>query len=416
VADGTPCDDGSSCTTEENCLAGTCGAKVNLCQCQTTSDCAGKEDSNKCNGTLYCDKSGPLFACKVNPASVVQCPKPANVCQVAACDAASGACTTANAADGTACSDGNAATVGDSCQAGTCSPGAVTAECNADSDCAGKEDGNFCNGVLFCNKAEQKCQLNPKTIVTCPTVDDSTCAQNQCVPSTGLCQLKAVTDGTVCEDGNKCTAGDVCVQGQCQASADTCLCKSDSDCNAQDDGNLCNGKLYCDLQTNQCVLNPATVVYCSPALDSDCAHNQCDPKVGTCAMVPTLDGSACDDDNSCTEGEACIHGDCVGTQICACLTDTDCEDDGDLCNGTLYCDKKAGQCAVNPATVKKCPTAADTACAKNVCQPDTGACEMVAQFTGAACEADGNPLHQERLLRGRRLYCRQQRLRLPDRR
>jgi len=393
VQEGADCDDGNSCTTGESCSAGKCAPLANLCQCQNNSDCSQFDDGNACNGQLYCDKSGPAFQCQINPASVVSCPKPSNPCQVSACDASAGSCKLGNAPDGTACTDNNPSTIGDVCSAGQCQPGVSVGQCQADSDCAKFEDGDFCNGVLFCNKATQLCQLNPKTVVNCPSVDNTTCAQNQCEPTSGLCKMSAIAEKLPCDDGNICTVGEVCLQGTCTASADTCQCNSDLDCVAQDDGNLCNGTLYCDLGSGQCKLNPATVVNCPTVNDSVCAQNQCVPKSGACALTPNQNGLACEDGNPCTEGEACVDGQCKGTLVCACQEDVDCagQEDGNLCNGTLYCNKKQGKCEVNPATVKVCPTAIDTPCEQTVCEPASGSCVKQAAFTGAKCDADGNP-------------------------
>ncbi len=392
-ADATACDDGNACTKGEACSDGVCKATVNTCQCAIAADCLPYDDGNACNGTLYCDTSALPFTCKVNPASVVSCPKPASACQTAACDAKTGACKLADAADGTACDDGNDKTVGDACKAGACVPGTSIAQCKADTDCAKFEDGDFCNGTLFCNAQTGLCQHNPATVVQCPTVDDTACRKNVCQPKTGLCALIPVAEGLACEDSNACTVGEVCKAGACTPSADLCQCQQDSDCAAKDDGNLCNGTLFCNKQKGTCELAPNTVVTCSKAGDTACSTNQCAPKTGKCAMLAAPDLLPCDDGDSCTKDEVCVGGSCAGEKICACQADADCanQEDGNLCNGTLYCNKLKGACEVNPATIKLCPTAGDTTCSKNACEPSSGACKMQPAFNGAACDADGNP-------------------------
>ena len=82
VAGGTTCDDGNACTTGDSCQGG---------------QCAGD--------------------------AATICPAATDPCQVAACDPASGACTTVLAPNGTACSGGNFCTVGESCTAGVCGGG-----------------------------------------------------------------------------------------------------------------------------------------------------------------------------------------------------------------------------------------------------------------------------------------------------
>ena len=57
-------------------------------------------------------------------------------------------------------------------------------ECVKNADCAKFEDGDLCNGTLYCNKANGKCELNPATVVTCTGVYDTQCAKNVCDPAT----------------------------------------------------------------------------------------------------------------------------------------------------------------------------------------------------------------------------------------
>ena len=396
ASDGKPCDDGNPCSLAETCQSGACKAPVNTCACQVAADCIGSDDGNPCNGTLYCDTSALPYSCKVNPASVVVCNAKVGPCQTTACDSKSGACAPLPAKDGLACEDGVATTVGDTCQAGKCQPGVSTAQCSGDADCAKLEDGDICNGVLFCNKQTSKCELNPATVVSCPSVDDTQCAKTLCQPKTGLCALTALAGSPACDDGNPCTKGDHCQDGGCQSSANTCQCQKDADCAGKEDGDQCNGTLFCDKPTGQCQVNPATVKTCPSVADTSCSKAVCLPKTGQCEQKPLPDLVGCDDGSPCTDADACQAGACVGTKVCACQVDADCEgqDDGDLCNGTLYCNKKSNSCEVNPATVKVCPSVDDSACQQSKCQPKTGQCALTATSNGVSCDADGNPCTQ----------------------
>ena len=87
------------------------------------------------------------------------------------------------------CDDGNGCTTGDVCNAGKCSSGTNTCGCNQTSDCASKEDGNLCNGTLFCDKSSlpYQCKVNPATIVACDGSGDTSCRQNLCQTATGDC-------------------------------------------------------------------------------------------------------------------------------------------------------------------------------------------------------------------------------------
>ncbi|MBI5608319.1 MAG: hypothetical protein HY902_05510, partial [Deltaproteobacteria bacterium] len=318
------------------------------------------------------------------------CPAPAQDCQEPTCSA--GQCGSQAAADFSPCSDKNAATTGDYCKSGVCIAGAVTVACTKQADCAKYEDGDECNGTLFCHQVLMQCQINPATVVTCPTASDTTCQKSICNPSTGQCQLTPQNELMPCEDGNLCTAGEACQAGTCAAtaSADVCACKKDADCSDWEDGNLCNGTMYCDLAAKVCKVNPATVKLCPPLTNHPCAAAVCEPATGKCATKPVLDGTPCEADNTlCTPKDACVSGVCVESpNVCDCTQDADCaaKEDGDLCNGTLYCDKQVGQCVVNPATLVTCPAAKNTACAHNTCDPKTGQCGLVESPTGTPCD------------------------------
>lgn len=320
-----------------------------------------------------------------------QCPAATGPCQTAVC--LSGSCTVTASADGSPCSDGIECTKNDSCAAGKCVFGTNTCQCLKDADCANKEDGNFCNGTLYCDTVSHTCLTNPATAVSCPSVDDTDCVKNTCQPKTGICQLSSVKDNTACDDGDECTLSEVCKAGSCVSPASKCACKVNADCIAQDDKNQCNGTLYCDVLSGSCKTNPATVVTCAGD-DTACTKNTCDPATGQCQPKPVPDNLSCDDGNPCTAPGSCKLGQCIqGADICPCSIDSDCAklEDGNLCNGKLYCDKVGQQCRVNPNTVILCPTVNDGPCKSNQCQPKTGTCLMVLATAKIVCDADGNP-------------------------
>ncbi|MBI5611393.1 MAG: hypothetical protein HY902_21150, partial [Deltaproteobacteria bacterium] len=403
--DGTPCSDSDPCTVNESCAGGTCTASPNqadnLCDCYNSKDCEKYDDKKLCNGQMYCDTSVAPFKCKLNMAPAAKCdllpPKPCfeHVCAEVlgpAGESTSTTCVTV-ASQGGSCDDGNKMTTGDYCSAGKCMPGTYTAPCKVTADCAVYEDGDLCNGTLFCNQAKAECQWNPATELVCPTVDNSVCGTTVCEPKTGKCVMKFAPLGTPCEDGVACTTGETCVQGDCEPSANTCPCAQDSDCASKEDGDVCNGTLYCDKVSGTCKLNPKTVVTCPTAQDTACKKNACNPATGVCAMANVATGTDCDDGNSCTLNESCQAGQCLAgpVNVCECMADVDCvkKEDGNLCNGTLYCNKAAGTCQVNPATVVKCATVDDTNCAAAKCNPISGKCGLVPVPNDTACD-DGN--------------------------
>ena len=401
VDKGTSCDDGDACTGGDACDgAGQCAAgATELCECQVDGDCAPKDDGNPCNGTLYCDKTTSTFTCKLNPATVVKCPDVDWLpCKVSACAPVSGLCTIADAPENSACSDGQPCTTGDVCQKGACAPGTNTCACQTDADCAKHDDGDLCNGVHFCDKQTGTCRHNPATVVSCPSVDDTACVRNLCSAKTGKCGAVAVNNKGACDDDDPCTSGDACQQGLCRAGVFTCPCAVDADCANKEDGDLCNGTLICVVASDgkRCLLNPATKVVCPTVNDTACARNRCAPKTGVCGVVSIPDGATCDaDGNACTEVDTCKAGACVADDnSCECQQTADCAklDDGDPCNGALYCDKTTSKptCRVNPATLYVCKTAGDTGCTRNACQAKDGACKPTALSDNSACD-DGNP-------------------------
>ncbi len=429
--ENAPCDDGESCTVGDLCKAGQCHTGQNGCGCGKDGDCAAFDDGNPCNGKWFCDASVSPTVCAPTKGSQVTCPPSDSLCTANLCNAVSGACELTATNDGGACEDGKVCTSGDhcasgeclpgkdecpckknsdcsddgdpctggdSCSNGQCAPGVNTCGCQTDAECQKFDDGNLCNGALYCNKAVQphQCQVNPATVVVCPSADDTACAQNNCDPGSGKCAVQLAKDGSTCDDDNPGTQGDACATGKCAGPTNICPCTSNTQCAAKDDGNLCNGSLFCDKSKlpYQCNLNPATVIKCSTLQDNSCQRALCTPSTGACQLAAVNEGVGCDADaNACTVGDVCTAGQCKpGTNNCPCTQDTDCKpwDDGNLCNGTLYCDKAAKACLVNPNTVVTCASAGDSTCAANSCNPSSGNCAMTPRSQGQPCDGDGN--------------------------
>jgi RHS repeat-associated protein len=128
---------GLGCTSPSQCTTGNC---VNGVCCDTTC-------TDQCHA---CNMAGSLGVCS---------PK----------------------TNGSACTDGNACTLTDTCQSGTC-----------------------VGGNLRTCQAWDQCH-----------------APGTCDSTTGRCTTPAVANGTSCNDGNSCTQGDVCSAGVCAGSV-TC--------------------------------------------------------------------------------------------------------------------------------------------------------------------------------------------------
>src|SRR5262249_4863556 len=155
------------------------------------------------------------------------------------CNPATGTCSNPSKPDGTGCSDGNACTQLDTCQAGVCvgsNPvvcGAlgVCAACNVACDPATGQcgKGTAPNGTVWGNEDPQctvpgTCQNGGCTSVPMP--DGSPCGDgNPCKVAScqsGHCMITNVPDYTVCDDGNPCTVAGMCRNGNCKTWPKAC--------------------------------------------------------------------------------------------------------------------------------------------------------------------------------------------------
>ncbi len=332
-ADGALCEDGNPCTASDTCEGGQC-AGTTVCVCESDADCASKDDGNPCNGTLYCDLASAVHACKPNPLTVIDCPAAEDTtCLKNSCDPISGSCEMKAVGLIVACDDGDPCTVGEICDQGACVGTSVCA-CQTDADCAAKDDGDLCNGTLACDNAVAPylCKPAAGSAIDCGHDGEGPCKKQDCDAKTGGCALKALPDGSACDDGEPCSHGDQCAAAQCVAGVKICQCKVDADCAAFDDGDACNGTLVCDTLASPhlCVVDPATIKGCPSDGDTDCIKNTCQTKSGACEMAPLscVDDALCTLD-SCEEGVGCKH-------LAA--------PDGLVCGSGKVC--KAGACVV----------------------------------------------------------------------
>ncbi len=418
--DGTTCDDGDKCTAPDTCKSGKCEGGANVCGCDPNKDPAVEcpdDDNDECTGVFYCDASDkdPVnWACKLNKASIIKCKETGDACRINACDAKTKKCAITFADTKTKCDDGALCTSNDICDGKGKCVGEAANCCQTDKDCASKEDGDKCNGTLYCFKATGDCKPNPATVVYCQTVDDTPCLANTCQKKSGDCEMKPVNDGKECFDGNPCTQNTECSAGKCgyiaNKSKNTCVCNADADCVAKDDDDLCNGVLYCNklhiengVLAPRCEPNPKTIVDCAQTNNKICHINVCQKATGKCEQTPEKVGASCKDGNPCTVNDACDKdAKCqAGKNTCECESDKDCSqfDDKNFCNGDLFCDKTlkddkgnpAPYCRINPKSVVHCKSAGNTQCRQELCDPGTGKCGFDSdKFEGKAC-SDGKP-------------------------
>ncbi|MBX7116613.1 MAG: hypothetical protein K1X64_19970 [Myxococcaceae bacterium] len=147
----------------------------------------------------------------------------------------------------------------------------------------------------------------------------------------GSCEYAFIT-GATCDDQNPCTITDTCDNGGCSGTPKICdtpptnVCLSGTQLKSFDKNGACQGGL--------CIYNSQTVACgaggCSngACLNDPCANVTCDVPPGDCfeaegscqngvCSYPYKNGVACNDSNTCTTGDACQSGVCIGApKVC----------------------------------------------------------------------------------------------------
>ncbi len=341
----TPCNDDDACTTKDTCAKGVCVG--------TTLDPTKPKGVGGCNDD--------------NPCTTDLC-SPANGCQ--------------NKADNAEkCDDGNPCTQGDVCAIGTCKPGTNTCACAVDADCKSKEDGNLCNGTLFCDKssAPYQCKVNPSTIVECSTANDGQCKATACDTASGKCVTTNKTNGQDCDaDKSVCTEKDACADGKCVAGGavacdDKNPCTTDA-CDAAKGCVYLPNSIGCDADGDACTVGDVCKVGTCTAgakkvcVDGNtCTADACNAADGSCNFPPAA--GSCDDGNACTVGDSCASGKCVPGPGPSCDDSNPCTKDS--------CDPIKG-CANVPDDGQKVPCYSGAPGTK-----DVGACKGGSQACAA---------------------------------
>ncbi|MEY3014862.1 MAG: extracellular matrix protein, partial [Pseudomonadota bacterium] len=364
------CNDGNACTGTDYCKAGTCtpGAAKdcddgNPCTADTCNTESGTCDHQPGNLGDPCDDKNPCTQNDVCDTGAVCIGAETNCddgegCTLDICDANTGKCYHENNS-GFTCEDGSLCTLGDACIGGACIAGKTklcddSLPCTTDS-CDAKtgncvfapntdacDDGNPCTQKDVCSAG--KCAGGDPKVCD----DGNVCTLEACDTATGKCDGKFAADNVLCEDGDACSAGDACKQGVCTAGP----------------------KPYCDDGNN-------------------CTDDGCDAATGKCVATPNK--AACDDGNPCTAGDICSAGSCTsGKSTCECEQTSDCasKEDGNLCNGTLVCNKQTNTCEVDVNSIVVCDPAKNTPCVSFACSVKSGVCEPTVKPDDAACEAD----------------------------
>lgn len=264
---------------------------------------------------------------------------PSNPCEV--CDVATSRTQWSNAPANTTCDDGDACTVMDQCQMGTCQ--GQTKDCDDGLSCT-SDSCNSDNGGSCEHTVTTGCLIDGNTCVAAGDAQPgSPCMV--CDPNQSTTSYVAASPGASCDDGVFCNGVDTCdAQGQCQsagqrdcrawmieqdredeatcATAFTCLesvdqCQVDS---TQADGTNCSDGDMCTSGDRcvQGVCTPMNTKTC-PSNTAPCTENVCNPDTGMCESSQLPDNTTCDNGNDC-EKSACQGGTCQKTG------DVDCED------------------------------------------------------------------------------------------
>ena len=346
--EGTESTEGEDCSDQDVCTEGD-GCANGECKATTQTDC---EDNNPCTDD-FCD---PVEGCYAQ-------------------------------FNDDPCDDDNECTEGDRCDGGNCVSGeTLTCDCAFDSDCAGYNDEDLCNGVLHCH--EGFCIINPVTVVDCPESENQ-CLVTSCAPETGECNEGFVEDGEECDDGLDCTSDDQCLEGECVGELLACddgnpctddTCDDEAGCvnepadNDCDDGNACTSPDYC--LEGVCV---GDTLDCEDG--NPCTSNSCLPADGCQSEV--VEG-ACDDGDACTVDDVCDGAVCSGEPAV-------CEDDGNFCTND-YCDPELG--CVNEPNDLPCdddnPCTTGDTCTNAECLPGETLfdCNDYTPCTTDSCDVD----------------------------
>ena len=337
IDDGA-CDDANSCTVD------VCMVAKAACVHDLAQDASACSDDNPCTLTDGCLAGACQSGSKKNCDDGI-------ACTYDTCKTLDGTCQPIAMGNGTPCDDGDKCTSPDACQLGLCQSPIATV-CNDSKPCTVE----VCDPKLGCTYTNLANALPCDDLSLCTTgeactngacigkkkvcVDGLACTTDNCDGATGSCVFTAFIEGAACDDGSKCTQGEVCQTGACSGGE---------------------------------------VLTCTDA--NPCTVEVCEPKTAACVYSAKTAGSSCDDGLPCTTSE-CINGQCVLVEhTCGCSSATDCGDG-------------------NPCTTDSCSakTCAHTAAPVNTVCSDGNSCTVGDVCVGSLCKSgsakvcnDGKP-------------------------
>ncbi len=294
VAQGSSCDDGQPCTSDDKCSGGICQGTPYTCfdglACTTDT----------CNGDGTCTYTPEPGKCAIDGGCFDDGEaRPGNTCQT--CQAALNPTGWIAKAPGTSCDDGQSCTFNDTC--------------DASGQCVGQ--GQDCSDGKWCTQDDCDGQGGCVHTPAGGCLINGTCYQPGALNPANPCQecnpnqsgtAWSPSSGAACDDGDLCTYNDQCQSGTCVGTPHPCndslSCTSD----------LCDGQGGCTFTTNpgKCVIggtcystgntNPSnTCQICNATLDD--------------AGWSANNGASCSDGNTCTQNDTCSGTTCVGSPI-----------------------------------------------------------------------------------------------------
>src|SRR5688572_30128745 len=183
-------------------------------------------------------------------------------------------CEDAETEDGSPCDDGMFCTTGETCDNGSCGDGSAR-DCSSQADdCAAgtcsEDDGCMfepqpddtpCDDGLVCT--ENDACLDGQCIGAEVLCTGTTCSGAYCDEAYGGCVDDVdLPNGSICDDGNACTAASTCSYGTCQPSGDVVLCPV----------SYCAPVANCDATSGGCSMD---VTQASYRLGYSCSDNPC---------------------------------------------------------------------------------------------------------------------------------------------
>src|SRR5436309_1731640 len=291
--------------------------------CDVPESCNGVSNTCPTDGFVaagICDVAekctGSSATCPADAKSAAVCRAAAGLCDVAeSCDGVSNTCPAdAFAAGGTTCR----AAAGVCDVEETCSGSSTTCPNDAKSTAICRATAGICDVAESCDGVGNSCPP-----------DDVVAAGTPCRFAAGVCDLEedCAGSGVNCPADAKSTAvcraaAGICdVAESCDGVSNDCPADAKSTAVCRASAGPCDLTETCDGVNNNCPADAKSTAVCRPAAtDCDVAES-CDGSSNTCpadAFQP--DGTACNDNNTCTTGETCQSGVCTGTpdpDVCA---------------------------------------------------------------------------------------------------